>query len=68
MRNALAGTMLTATIACSSFAHAADVAAGKAKAEVCVACHGMVTEERMEALPWATQCADCARPNYSWLR
>ncbi|WP_416952384.1 TraR/DksA family transcriptional regulator [Nocardioides sp. T5] len=35
---------------------------------VCVACHGMVSEERMEALPWATQCADCARRHSSWLR
>lgn len=35
---------------------------------VCVACHGIVTEERMEALPWATQCADCARRRYLWSR
>jgi len=32
--------MLTALIACSSLAHAADVAAGKEKAELCAACHG----------------------------
>lgn len=35
---------------------------------VCADCHGTVTEERLEALPWATRCADCARRRYSWLR
>jgi cytochrome c553 len=40
MRNALVGTMLAAAIACGSLAHAADVAAGKQKAELCIACHG----------------------------
>lgn len=32
---------------------------------VCVDCHGEVTAERIEALPWATQCTDCARCRYS---
>lgn len=35
---------------------------------VCAACYGVVTAERLEALPWATECADCARRRYSWLR
>ena len=51
MRNALVGTMLATTIACNSFAHAADLAAGKAKAEVCVACHGENGISQMENIP-----------------
>jgi RNA polymerase-binding transcription factor DksA len=35
------------------------------KLGVCVDCHGAVTAERLEALPWATQCTDCARRRYS---
>ena len=27
----------------------------------CIDCHGAVTPERVESLPWATHCADCAR-------
>ena len=27
----------------------------------CVDCSGTVTAARLEALPWATQCTDCAR-------
>jgi cytochrome c553 len=34
------GAAFAALIASSSLAHAADVAAGKAKAELCVGCHG----------------------------
>jgi cytochrome c553 len=34
------GAAFAALIACSSLAHAADIAAGKAKAELCVGCHG----------------------------
>ena len=51
MRNALVGTMLAAAIACSSLAHAADVAAGKAKAELCVACHGENGISQTENIP-----------------
>ena len=40
MRSALVGTVIAAAIACGSFAHAADIAAGKEKAELCVGCHG----------------------------
>ena len=40
MRITLAGTVLAAMMVCGSFAHAADVAAGKEKAEMCIACHG----------------------------
>ncbi len=32
---------------------------------VCVDCHADVTAERIEALPWATQCTDCARRRYA---
>ena len=32
---------------------------------VCVGCRGTVSRERVEALPWATQCADCARQRFS---
>jgi RNA polymerase-binding transcription factor DksA len=35
------------------------------KRGVCVDCHGTITAERVETLPWATQCADCARHRYS---
>ena len=40
MRSALVGTVIATAIACGSFAHAADIAAGKEKAELCVGCHG----------------------------
>src|SRR6267378_5201298 len=40
MRTALIGTILAALMACSSLGHAADVAAGKEKAELCAGCHG----------------------------
>src|SRR5215475_8171890 len=50
MRAALVATLLTAALCCS-FAHAADVAAGKAKAEVCAACHGDNGISQMENIP-----------------
>jgi cytochrome c553 len=43
--------ILATALACSSFAHAADVAAGKAKAEVCVACHGEGGISQTENVP-----------------
>ena len=49
MRMALA--LLAAAIACGSSARAADVAAGKAKAELCVGCHGEVGISQMENVP-----------------
>jgi len=39
MRISLVGALLS-IVACCSFAHAADIAAGKEKAEMCVGCHG----------------------------
>ena len=38
-------------IACGSFAHAADVTAGKEKAELCVGCHGENGISQMENIP-----------------
>ncbi|MCA6123381.1 cytochrome c4 [Bradyrhizobium sp. WSM 1704] len=43
--------ILSAAILLSSFAHAADVAAGKAKAEMCVGCHGENGISQMENIP-----------------
>jgi cytochrome c553 len=40
MRAALVGALSVAFVICGSLAHAADVAAGKQKAELCIACHG----------------------------
>lgn len=51
MRVTLGGALLAATIACSSFAHAADVAAGKQKAEICAGCHGDNGISQMENIP-----------------
>lgn len=51
MRIALAGTMLAAMVTCGSLAHAADVAAGKQKAEVCIACHGEAGIAQIENMP-----------------
>ena len=51
MRIALAGTMLAAMMACGSFAHAADVTAGKQKAEICIACHGEAGISQLENIP-----------------
>jgi cytochrome c553 len=50
MRIALVAIMLAAS-ACSSSLHAADIAAGKAKAELCVGCHGENGISQMENMP-----------------
>src|ERR1700737_2500208 len=50
MRIALVGTLLVA-IFCGSLAHAADVAAGKEKAELCVGCHGEAGISQTENIP-----------------
>ncbi len=51
MRVALVGTIFTAMFVCGSLAHAADVAAGKEKAELCVACHGEAGISQTENIP-----------------
>ncbi len=51
MRFALAGTMLAVMMACGSIAHAADVAAGRQKAEMCIACHGEAGISQIENTP-----------------
>jgi cytochrome c553 len=43
--------MLAVAIACGSSAHAADIAAGKEKAELCVGCHGEGGISQMENVP-----------------
>src|SRR6266481_2951399 len=50
MRIALVG-MLSVAMICSSFAHAADTAAGKAKAELCIGCHGEAGISQTENIP-----------------
>jgi cytochrome c553 len=50
MRIALVGAILIA-ITCGSSAHAADVAAGKQKAELCTACHGEGGISQTENIP-----------------
>src|ERR1700738_3531013 len=50
MRIGLAGTVLS-VIACVSYAHAADIAAGKQKAEICAGCHGDNGISQMENVP-----------------
>ncbi len=50
MRIALAVTLLAATMI-SGPVHAADIAAGKAKAELCVGCHGENGISQMENIP-----------------
>src|ERR1700712_1591612 len=42
---------LSITLMSGSFAHAADIAAGKTKAELCVGCHGENGISRMENIP-----------------
>src|ERR1700755_1699941 len=49
MRN-LIGLLLLA-ITCGSTAHAADIAAGKEKAELCIGCHGEGGISQMENIP-----------------
>src|SRR6476660_5170136 len=50
MRIALVG-MIAIAFACSPLAHAADIAAGKEKAELCVGCHGENGVSQMENMP-----------------
>jgi cytochrome c553 len=50
MRIALIG-MLSIAVACASSAHAADIAAGKEEAELCVGCHGENGISRTENIP-----------------
>jgi cytochrome c553 len=50
MRIAFAGAVLATLIVCGS-AHAADIAAGKEKAELCVGCHGDNGISQMENIP-----------------
>jgi cytochrome c553 len=50
MRIALVGSLLAAVI-CGSAAHAADIAAGKQKAELCVGCHGEDGISQTENVP-----------------
>jgi cytochrome c553 len=50
MRISLAGSLLAAVMI-GSPAHAADVAAGKAKAELCVGCHGENGVSQLENMP-----------------
>jgi cytochrome c553 len=40
MRKEFVGAIALAFVACSSLGHAADIAAGKEKAELCAGCHG----------------------------
>jgi cytochrome c553 len=51
MQIALARSLLAAMMLCASFAHAADVTAGKAKAEMCTACHGEGGISQIENMP-----------------
>ena len=51
MRVALVGAFLGLTVACCPAAHAADVAAGKAKAKTCAGCHGENGLSQMENIP-----------------
>src|SRR3954451_12396425 len=51
MRSALIGTTLAVLIACSSLARAADLAAGKEKAELCAGCDGDNGVTQMENIP-----------------
>jgi cytochrome c553 len=50
MRSALVGAVLVLTFG-GSYARAADVAAGKEKAELCVGCHGENGISQMENIP-----------------
>jgi cytochrome c553 len=51
MRNALVGIVLAAAIASGSPVRAADIAAGKEKAALCVGCHGEGGISQMENIP-----------------
>src|SRR5215813_14508121 len=47
----IAAFALAASVACFLPAHAADVAAGKEKAELCIGCHGENGVSQMENIP-----------------
>jgi cytochrome c553 len=51
MRNGWFGIALAAALACGSPLDAADIAAGKAKAELCAGCHGEAGISQMENIP-----------------
>jgi cytochrome c553 len=51
MRSALVGTVLAAVVAGGSSVQAADIAAGKAKAEICAGCHGDNGISQTENIP-----------------
>src|SRR5437588_11137979 len=51
LRIALLGTITVAAIFCGAPAHAADSAAGKEKAELCVGCHGEGGISQTENIP-----------------
>ena len=51
MRIASLGILFASAIAMTSFAEAADVAAGKAKAEICAGCHGDNGISQTENIP-----------------
>jgi cytochrome c553 len=51
MRNAFAGAIVAVLLACGPVAHAADIAAGKEKAELCVGCHGDNGISQTENIP-----------------
>ena len=51
MRIASLGILFASAIAMTSFAEAADVAAGKAKAEICAGCHGNNGISQTENIP-----------------
>ena len=61
MRNALAGSLLAAMMICGP-THAADIAAGKAKAELCVGCHGENGISQMENIPSLAAQPDHVHP------
>src|SRR4051794_34478083 len=51
MRSLLLGIIIAAVVVSTLSAHAADVGAGKEKAELCVACHGENGISQMENIP-----------------
>ncbi|MGQ0686703.1 c-type cytochrome, partial [Bradyrhizobium sp.] len=51
MRRLLFGIAIAAVVAGVPSAHAADIAAGKEKAQLCVACHGENGISQMENMP-----------------
>src|SRR5437879_13614680 len=69
MRIALAGPMFAAMIGCGSLAHAADIAAGKEKAELCVGCHGEGGISQTENIPsLAAQPDQCIQWQLAFFR